>query len=411
MTEREFAQLISRIMEDHEQLTEVVPQTERVSSQSYNQFFGNVQVDLDLMFAETDLVERALSSYERLYDGIIADLSNEIKALQERINNLRLVAEGEKGLVVKSFDFTSSAEMETDRTQYAHLFRDRDGSQISDVEVQKNSEASYLSLKMVSGKDRIRDESGKIIADLQIIDHRGIPVTQNNYPIANAIDDSRDSYWGEVVLTDEPIESAMDGFPAGGAMVKFTVTFTRPEIVSEITLSPFTTYPLEIVSIKYEEDIESYHQPKELVAQKTESTQTMTVQFPSIVARRFTFILRQKNNVRNRYLVLQEDISKADLWNKLSKRETEITLTTPNNPDATLSQQELDVYSGWDIYQSQLQRYESQFTTWTEEIKKYREWLAQADTYKKAYEAYRNSIATTNRQYGTNYVAEKNALE
>lgn len=409
INENEFAKLISEIIASHEQFTEVVNQPEKLDSRAYNQFFNNVQVDLDLMFTETDLIERALSSYERLYDGIISELSTEVKSLRERINTLRLVSKGENGLIVKSYDFATSAEMETDRNAYAHLFTDRDGSPIQDVVVVKNDSESYLSLATLVNRDHIRDANGVTVASLEIKDYRGTPVTQNKYPIANAIDDSRDSYWGEIVLSDEPINTAIDEFEAGGAMVKFTVTLPRPEIVSQIALSPFSTYPLEIVSIKYEEDIETYHVPKELIGTKTESTQTMTVQFPSIVARRFTFILRQKNQVKNTYLVNDSEISKADLWDKVSKRESDLSLGTPT--DVTVSQAELDVYSGWDIYQTELAKYQEQIALWSTQIVEYRKWVALADTYKAQYEVYKNNITNINRSYGTNYTISANALE
>lgn len=411
VSENEFAELVSKIVEDHNQFTEIVEQPERLSSSAYNQFFGNVQTDLDLMFTETNLIERALNSYERLYGGFIADLNTEINALRERVGNLKLVSKGENGLIVKSFDFATSAEMETDRNQFAHLFTDRDGTAIQDVVVIRNDDTSYLSLATVVNKDHIRDTSGNTIAKLEVVDVRGKAVAQNSYPIANAVDDSRESYWGEVVLSDEPINMALDTFTGGGAMVKFTVTLPRPEVVSQITLSPFTKYPLEIVSVRYEEDIETFHVPKELITKSTKSTQTMTLQFPSIIARRFTFVLRQENNVKNTYLVSDGEITRADLWDKISKRETEVSLGTPTNTDATVAQAELDVYSGWDIYQTELAKYEKQIALWTQQIVEYRKWVVLADTYKTQYETYKNSIINTNRSYGTSYTLEKNALE
>jgi hypothetical protein len=340
------------------------------------------------MFAESSLVDQALQNYSRLYDGILADLSKEIKSLRERINNLHLVAEGEDGLIVKSFDFRNTTDAEMDRASFGYMFIDRDGTPIEDCLIQRSTDLSYLSLNKTRELDKIHDEAGRPVAQLALTDYRGTPVAKTTYPVTNAIDDSAESYWAEIVLSDDPINIAMDDVPAGGSIVKVTVTLPRPEIVNEITLTPFTKYPLEIASIKYEEDTDTYHIPKELVGALLQNTQTMTLQFPNIIAKRLTFILKQKNYTKDVYLVREADINKASLWEKISKREEELSLATPWNvsslatnnvsADAMVSQAELDTYTGWDIYLTELHKYEAAYT----------KYQAQVAAYNAAYASY-----------------------
>jgi hypothetical protein len=395
VTENEFIQIIKKILEDHKRLTEEVVQGERLGSNAYNQFFGNVQVDLNVMFAESNLIERALMSYDRLYDGIVADLAKEIKALRERVNSLRLVAEGEQGLIVKAVDFANSADIETDREKFAHLFKDRDGTDIEDIAIERNDDDSFLRLGLTKSIDKMRDAEGKVVAAIKVTDKRGAPMTQTKYGIDNAIDSSRDTYWAEVVLTDEPITTAMDGIEGGGAMTKFTVELPRQEVVSEISLAPFTSLPLEVVSIKYEEDIETFHVPKELIKKKIEKAETIVLQFPSIIARRFTFILRQKNHVKNVYILRDKDLEKADLWEKISKREAEVTLadTTPETT-SSVEQSNLDTYSGWDIYQTEVGKYETDYAKWLTEVQAYNEAFAKYEENFNSYIGTWGNIAT-----------------
>ncbi len=378
VSETEFAKLIREISEDHTQQTKVVEQPDRLNSNLFNQFFTNFQIDLNVMFAESSLVDQALQNYDRLYDGILADLSKEIKSLKERIDNLHLVAEGEDGLIMKSFDFRNTTDMETDRASFGYMFVDRDGTPIEDCLIQRSTDVSFLSLGKTRELDKVHDATGKPVAQITLIDYRGTPIAKTTYPIANAIDDSAVSYWGEVVLADDPIMVAMDNIAAGGALVKFSVTLPRPEIINEITLTPFTKYPLEIASITYEEDTETYHTPKELIGSLLENTQTMTLQFPNIIGKRLTFILRQKNYTKDTYLVRSGDINKASLWDKISKREEEVTLSSPWNTDATVSTEELDSYSGWDIYLTELKKYEDA----------YAKYQAQVNTYNIAHSSY-----------------------
>jgi predicted nucleic acid-binding protein len=395
VTENEFIQLINKIIEEHTRLTEEVEQGERLSSNAYNQFFGNVQVDLNVMFAESNLIERALMSYDRLYDGIIADLAKEIKALRERVNSLRLVAEGEDGLIVKSVDFSNSTEMETDRTKFAHLFRDRDGSDLPDIGIQRNDDNSYVRLGLVASADRIRNEDGTVVATITVKDQRGIPMTQTKYGISNAIDSSRDTYWGEVVLADEPITTLMDNYEGSGAMSKFTVELPRQQVISEISIAPFTSLPMQIVSVKYEEDIETFHEPKEILTAPVEGTETILLQFPSIIARRLTFILRQENYVKNIYLVRDKDLEKAELWDKISQREAEVTLddATPETT-ITVDQSDLDTWTGWDIYKTELAKYEEDYAKWLKEVEDYNVAYAKYEENFSAYIAKYGNVAT-----------------
>lgn len=392
----EYSALIKKIVAEHNQLSVDIPQIDRVDPDLYNKFFNNLQVDMNLMFLESELIDQAINNYERLYDGILGELNGEIKALRERINSLHLVAQGEDGLIVKTVDFTNTTSMETDRTSFSHMFKDRDGSDIADIIIQKNVDHSYIALGTVTNIDYLHDANGAITATIAVVDQRGVPVKQTTYPPSNAIDNSTSSYWGEVVLVDDQINVDLDDVLGGGALVKLQVTLAQPAVISQIVFTPFTTYPMEIASLKYEEDVQTYHIPKELIPQgkKYEDTSTMTIQFPSVIAKRLTFILRQRNFVKDTYLVTKNDLTKIDLWNKISKREEETTLglptiTTATAPTtATVTQAELDQYSGWDIYLQQLAKYQSQLASWRQSVAAYSAWKVQNDTYQSARNTY-----------------------
>lgn len=415
ITEAEFKELVRRIAEDHEQLTTYIPQVEKVDDVLHNAFFSKVSTDVNVMYAESQLIERALNSYDRLYEGILGDLSKEIKSLREKINSLRLVADGENGLIVKTYNFINNAAMETDRVKYAHLFKDRDGSDLSDVIIERAGDVSYIGLAKEVGQDHLRDHSGTPTAAIAKVDYRGVPVSQNNYPVGYAIDSSSDSYWGEVVLVDEIINIGMDAVAPGGALIKFTVTLARPEVVSEISLNPFSNFPVEIASIRYEEDTETYHVPKEILKTKLESTETMVIQFPSVLAKRFTFVLRQKNYVKDSYIVRGTAAAKQELWEKISNREAEVTLASPT-ANATVDQSTLDVYSGWDIYLTELAKYESDHAQYVVDLQDYMQkkakWDQEVATYESQYASYLSTIQSINNSYGSygvNYIPDQKA--
>ena len=208
--EEEFTEVIRRLAEDHEPATSFIPQLDRLDPDKYNEFYSSVYMDLNMLFLESELIESAIVNYDRIFEGILSDLRKEVEALKARVDSLRLTAEGEDGLIIKQFDFTTKAQMETDTKTYAHLFRDRDGSAIPLAVIERNQDQYYLSIGKTLEVDCLRNEKGETTAKIEIVDRRGIPVKltgeeAGRYRIENAIDGSLDTYCGEVILTDNPI--------------------------------------------------------------------------------------------------------------------------------------------------------------------------------------------------------------
>jgi hypothetical protein len=217
ITEEQFQQIIDRLEIDHEQLSEFIPQLDKLDEELFNSFFSNVHVDLNLMFLESQLLENANANYGRIFDGIISDLQKEVNALSSRVNSLRMVSEGEDGLIVKEYSFSDKSQMETNVEENKHLFLDRDQLDGEEPDtpmsvIERNHDNHYLVLAKTKEMDCIRDRNGNPTAKIQVTDRRGIPVKKvyDGWPLDKAIDGDPDSYWAEVVLTDEPLHLSMN---------------------------------------------------------------------------------------------------------------------------------------------------------------------------------------------------------
>lgn len=217
ITEEQFKQIIDRLEIDHEQLTEFIPQLDKLDEELFNTFFSNVHVDLNLMFLESQLLENANANYGRIFDGMISDLQKEANALSKRVGSLRLVSEGEDGLIVKEYSFSDKSQMETDIENNKHLFLDRDQVDGEEPEtpsaiIERNHDNHYLTLEKTKEVDCIRDHNGKATAKIDVIDKRGTPVKKNYdaWPTSKAIDGDPETYWAEVVLTDEPLHLGIE---------------------------------------------------------------------------------------------------------------------------------------------------------------------------------------------------------
>lgn len=211
VAEEQFKEIIAQLAEDHKPLTSNAPQIDRLDADLFNSFFSNVHVDLNMLFLESLLIESATTNYERIFDGIISDLNKETKALRERVDSLRLVSEGEDGLIVQKRSFESSTEME-DREKFSSLFVDRDGTSIPSVAFEQKHDKYFAALSKTNHVDCLRDEQGATTAILTLEDRRGVVIKTDyaeRYKLDNAIDGSQETYWAEVVLSDEPITTEM----------------------------------------------------------------------------------------------------------------------------------------------------------------------------------------------------------
>ena len=200
---------------------------------------------------------------------------------------------------------------------------------------------------------------------------------------------------------EKEVEPGTEVIEGGGALVKLLVTLDRVQPVSELNIAPFTKYPMELVSLMYEEDTETYHPKKEILVKENtatttqfeQTTQSIRMQFPVVNAKRFTIILRQRNAEKNTYLVNADNVSKKDMWDKISQREAEVTLDTTDGLE-TVTTADVNSYSGWDIYLQQMEKYQSDLLAWKKSVQDYKQKMAERE---KALA----DQATANQQYET----------
>jgi hypothetical protein len=211
VSEEQFAELMKQLAINHKPLTISVPQTDKLDDTLYNSFFSSVFMDLNMLFLESQLIESATTNYDRIFEGIISDLNNEISSLRERVDSLRLLNEGEDGLIVEKRSFESITEME-DPNKFSSLFVDRDGSPCTPVAFERVHDQYFCALSKTLKTDVLHNDQGVTTAKIEITDRRGTPIRVNNpdrYKLENAIDGSTDTYWGEVVLVPEPLNISM----------------------------------------------------------------------------------------------------------------------------------------------------------------------------------------------------------
>lgn len=219
-----------------------------------------------------------------------------------------------------------------------------------------------------------------------------------------------------------------DTVPGGGVLVKMQITLAYAQPVSEISIDPFSKYPLELVSLMYEEDIKTYKPLKEITIPKdntetknfTQTTQSIHFQFPVVTVNRFTIIFRQQNAVKETYLLNPDELTKTELWDMISERQAEVSLDNSDGLD-TLSQTEIDKLDGWDIYMQQYTKFQQTFLNWQKQMNVYKQKLVDRQTklhkqsaanasYTKALDEWRQEYHAATKKYQQQVSNYKNAI-
>jgi hypothetical protein len=222
-----------------------------------------------------------------------------------------------------------------------------------------------------------------------------VEITEIAYDIvSNKIETKEANKENEIVETKEILEP-------GGAYVKYTVTLDQPKPMSEIAISPFSPYPLEIVSIMYEEDTETFHPKKELILDEVKGnsdTKSFTFNFSPVTAKRLTIIMRQKNYTKNSYLIREQDSEKKDLWDKISGHELEVTLNLEDNIE-TVDDSKIKEWTGWNIYLTAQKKFYKELEQWKADKEKYEYYKAKKEEQEKENKIYNESLKEYNEAY------------
>jgi hypothetical protein len=338
----EFNALMEQITNNHRQTSEYIAQNEQLDSSRYNEYFGKVYTDLYFMFNEINLIDRAASNYHSLASAELSNLGKEVVDLNVQVENFKLVASGEDGLVVRTENFYDSIFEEDPEGVYADLFCDRDGTTLPRASIILNNKKKVLSLSTKAVIDKVHNDSGLLNVSIQLLDQRGQGCDITDNDINKALDGSDATYWLQIIDADDEINMQMYGVPGPGAMGKLAVTFNSPTMISEISLTPFGIYPLEIAAILYEKEIE-YGVNSDIVpptqkyimaapevlklnpdihplinADKYVDSDTMVYSFPNTLVKRLIFVVKQKNHeVKNKFASAW-DIEKYNLWSGIS---------------------------------------------------------------------------------------------
>lgn len=203
LSTEEFEALIQQLASTKEKVSKLKPTGDKLDAEHFNELHSNVSLDLSRLYDSHLTIEKVIANYDRILRGTLDDIQREVDSLATRVEELSLKAAGEDGLVVKTYGFeesSKSANVETNDSEYAHLFMDRDGvTKLPKASLNRSYHQHYLSLPLTSKEDALHGKNGATTATISVLYQPPNAKGDSLHPLTHAIDDSSSTYWTQSV--------------------------------------------------------------------------------------------------------------------------------------------------------------------------------------------------------------------
>lgn len=312
----------------------------KISSKDYNSTMEEVFVDLGALFKQDNTIELVIQRHELINKTTLRDIRSALRKVKNDVQVNTIIKENKTGITDAKFnDFYKDDNQSKDPVFFAWIDTDTNSCKLP-----MGLDQSVLSFQGLASADiDLRHYGGGIRGMIESEDHRK----------EKAIDGKSDTFWGEVILTDEPIIQNYGGQEMYGAICEVTINLFRPEMINHIKFAPYVNYPINVVEIQYRINAEQSWTTMEVESQI--STKIMEFNFPEVEAKEIKIIINQENPSINTYKIPRSVINNAEMWQQIADRELSISTETTAPIQAT--QDMIDYVTGWQAYVDAIGRY------------------------------------------------------
>lgn len=314
------------------------PQSGMTDARKVDDELSEYEIDILSAYAQLEHVEAQIKQHQRLNESVLNDVRLKIRKADEKLEVYRHQMMDQSAHKVFFETFLDYNNVERNEKFYT----ERDGTLVTaDKRLKIDVNRNALKLPVIQTENALVNFSGVKLANIEIKKQLGQGYITNQNPehsVDKAIDTSYETFWNESILADEPLAVNLGLEYYGldfGATCELEITFDFITRINEITLTPFTEYPLEVVAIHtYSSD--DADEEFDLVSPQSylknqESTDVMSFQFQDIVCKKIVVILNQKHYVKRDMLIELGNKNLTDAWLR-SQKQIELSADTIFKP-------------------------------------------------------------------------------
>lgn len=312
------------LVESGEPMMKVRPQSGQTNPEDFNETYEEVSIDIMTAFSQINTIDRSVNKHQQLNQSIINNLKLNLSKVSDEVSQYERLVDYMTSEDVTIEAFRDSNSFDTDNDMY----RERDGTELPPAYHAKlDIERESIKLPTILSQNAMIGPAGVRLANIKIKKQLGGGLIRLQNPqnsVDKALDSSFETFWSESILVDSPIRVPLEKDFYNikhGAVCELVVEFDYLTQINEISLLPFTEFPMEIVAIQYYESDDADEEAKEIISPTFKEalrsravSESTSFQFSDVHAKRLRIILNQIHYVKTEFLVNDREQKQLELW-------------------------------------------------------------------------------------------------
>lgn len=320
----------------HLLITNIPTNDIEVDADNINETLNSIYIDLLTTFGALNNMSEELTKYNISYTTYINYINARIDEVNDMLESCR---HSLTSIYMPAFHiekFRTSDKFDRTRS----LQRDRWGGYIpSRAYCNFNDKEQHITLPLIRQDNSLRYDDKVGTAYVSPYFQLGdgfIDLKNNQTDIENCIDESESTFWSDTILSDAPFRvSFADTRPdilyigdnyyygiSNGAVCELEINFESVNTMNEITLNPFSKYPIKIIAIRYKQTDDIDEPLKEIVFPENKQTMLrdkfakgqISYKFQDILCKKVYILFTQEHYTRKTYIYNPIDVYKSDMW-------------------------------------------------------------------------------------------------
>lgn len=200
LSEENYKELVNNLIEKDELFTKEISLESKITAKDLNDFYSNVSFDLHKIFPTQNNIERLGENYERIYEGHLEELANEIEKIKYSVD--RLSSQEEKLEDTKRIEYSFEPDLKSEYSETysedtSFLYIDRDGQEKPPANQEKLFHTYQLTLAKTKDINLLLNDSGITTAKIEVVYQSPNTIANTNpqYDISKAIDGDPSTFW------------------------------------------------------------------------------------------------------------------------------------------------------------------------------------------------------------------------
>ena len=312
------------LLQGGEPMMKVRIQEGQTNPEDFNETYQEIAIDVMSSFTHRNEVDQANNKHQQLNQSILNNLKLNLNKVSDELERYERLINYLTTEEVALETFRDSNSFDNDLS----LYTERDGAVLPpDYQVRLDMDREAIKLPTILSQNTMIGPAGVRLATIKIKKQLGGELIRLQNPendVAKAVDTSMETFWSETILVDEPIRVKMTSEYYGiqhGAVCELMVNFDYLTQLNEISILPFTEFPLNVVAIQYYESDDANETPKEIIAPQFEEglrsqyvTESTSYQFEDVYAKRIRVILNQEHFIKTDFFVNDRKTKQLELW-------------------------------------------------------------------------------------------------